>query len=116
MTSITIYKAGDVLLVPFPYTDQSATKHRPAVVLSSETYNHHHPDIILAPITSQITNRPDEVTIADWRTAGLLKPGVVKPILSSFDTRLVRRQLGKLSAKDLKAVRMMFQQILDLNA
>lgn len=115
MPSMTIYKQGDVLLVPFPYTDQSAIKRRPAVVLSSKTYNHLHPDIILAPITSQITNRPDEVSLVDWQTAGLLKPGVVKPILSSFDATLVRRQLGKLSAIDLQAVRAMFAQILDLN-
>ncbi len=95
-----IYKQGDVLLVPYPFTDQSGFKQRPAVVLSGEAYNQAHPDVILAPITSQVTNTPDEVKLMAWQTAGLLKPSVVKPILSSFDIRLVRRRLGALSPTD----------------
>jgi mRNA interferase MazF len=34
MPSTTAYKFGDVVLVPFPFTDQTATKKRPAVVVS----------------------------------------------------------------------------------
>ena len=51
---MTIYNQGDVLLVPYPFTDQSETKQRPAIVLSGAAYNQSHPDVILAPITSQI--------------------------------------------------------------
>lgn len=114
MPSTMSYKQDDILLVPFPFTNQTNSKQRPAVVLSSETYNRVHPDIILAPITSQIFNRPDEVILDQWQGAGLLKPSVVKPILSSFDTNLVRRQLGTLSTPDLEIVRQLFRQILDL--
>ncbi|KAF0239889.1 MAG: plasmid maintenance system antidote [Planctomycetota bacterium] len=35
---------GDVVLVPFPFTDQSAAKKRPAVVISSRSYNNARPD------------------------------------------------------------------------
>ncbi len=30
---------GDVVLVPFPFTDQSAVKRRPAAIVSSGAYN-----------------------------------------------------------------------------
>jgi mRNA interferase MazF len=33
---MTGYNFGDVLLVPFPFTDQTDTKQRPAVVISSD--------------------------------------------------------------------------------
>ena len=35
MPSMTAYNFGDVILVPFPFTDQSQAKQRPAVVVSS---------------------------------------------------------------------------------
>jgi len=111
---MTNFRQGEVLLVPYPFTDQSGSKQRPAIVLSSEVYNQTHPDVILAPITSQVMQAPDEVGLANWQAAGLLKPSVVKPILSSFDIRLVRRKLGTLSTSDLAQVRALFAQILDL--
>lgn len=111
---MTVYKQGDVLLVPFPFTDQSGSKQRPSVVVSSEAYNQTYPDVILAPITSHIKHTLDEVQLMDWQIAGLLKPSVVKPILSSFDARVVRRKLGALSDPDRVQVRALFARILDL--
>ena len=111
---MTIYKQGDVLLVPYPFTDQSGTKQRPAVVLSGAAYNQSHPDLILAPITSQITYTDDEIIVDDWRTAGLLKPSSVKPLLSSFEAGLVKRKLGKLSSADIEQIRALFTRIFEL--
>jgi len=45
---------GDVILVPFPFTDQSTTKQRPAVVISSDRYQRERLDIIILAITSQV--------------------------------------------------------------
>jgi mRNA interferase MazF len=111
---MTTYEPGDVVLVPFLFTDQSGTKQRPAVVISRASYNRAHPDIILAPITTRATPIQDEVVLRDWQEAGLLRPSVVKPLLSSFDARLVRRHLGALSLDDLASVRTMLGRILDL--
>ena len=36
---MTDYKFGDIVLVPFPFTDQTTTKRRPAVIVSSNGYN-----------------------------------------------------------------------------
>jgi mRNA interferase MazF len=45
---------GDIILVPFPSTNQASVKRRPAVVISSDDYNSRKPDIILMAITSQL--------------------------------------------------------------
>jgi mRNA-degrading endonuclease toxin of MazEF toxin-antitoxin module len=51
---MTDYDFGDVVLVPFPFTDQTTTKKRPAVVVSSSVYNRERPDIVLVAVTSQM--------------------------------------------------------------
>ena len=48
---------GDVVLVPFPYTDQTGSKRRPAVVISRRAYNLARPDAVLMSITSQYRTR-----------------------------------------------------------
>ena len=72
--------------------------------------------MILAPITSQVGQAYDEASPQDWQASGLLKPGVVKPLLSSLDVRLIRRKLGTLSALDRREVRALFARVLDLPA
>jgi len=42
---MTNYKFGDVLLLPFPFTNQSTSKQRPAVVVSNDIYNRQKDDI-----------------------------------------------------------------------
>jgi mRNA interferase MazF len=73
------YHFGDVIVVPFPFTDQTATKKRPAVVVSSDAYQRERPDLILMAITSQVRPAPTvgEIAIVRWQTAGLLKPSVI---------------------------------------
>jgi mRNA interferase MazF len=111
---MTTYSQGEIILVPFPYMDFSASKQRPAVVMSSASYNATHPDVILAPITSRRSGTPDEVAVTDWRAAGLIKPSAIKPILASFEIPLVIRKLGTLSDIDRVQVRTLFARVLDL--
>ncbi len=63
-----------------------ASKKRPAVVVSSDSYNVSRPDVILMAITSQIL-RPagaiGEVLLGDWPGAGLPKPSPIKAIVTT---------------------------------
>jgi mRNA interferase MazF len=64
------YKFGDIVLVPFPFTDQTAFKKRPAVVVGSRNYNDIKPDLVMMGIISQLRPQPTlgEVWIAEWHT------------------------------------------------
>ena len=98
---------GDVVLVPFPYTDQTASKRRPAVVISRRAYNLTRPDVVLMSITSQLrpTPRLGDVWLSAWAAAGLLKPSSIKPVISTFEQGLVIRRLGTLGDDDRTALR-----------
>jgi len=53
MPNTTSFDFADIVLVPFPFTHQSTTKKRPAVIVSSSAYHRQRPDLILMAITSQ---------------------------------------------------------------
>jgi mRNA interferase MazF len=96
------YEFGTVVLVPFPFTDQSASKRRPAVIVSNRAYNVARPDVVVMAVTSQVrpTLAVGEVWVSAWQQAGLLKPSAVKPVFATIEQRLVIRQLGALQPAD----------------
>jgi len=114
MPPTTSYEFGDVLLVPFPFSNQTAGKQRPAAVVSSASYNRERLDLILLAITSQI--RPTlgfgEALVAQWKQAGLIKPGLFKPVLTTVERGLVIRKLGRLTTTDQTKLREVLDTIL----
>jgi mRNA interferase MazF len=98
MPTTIVYEFGDVVLVPFPFTDQTASKKRPAIVVSSTAYQRARADVIVMAVTSQLkpSDVPGEVVVTHWQHAGLLKPSVVKPVITTLHKRLIIRKLGRL--------------------
>jgi mRNA interferase MazF len=103
---MTVYNFGDVILVPFPFTDQRHSKQRPAVIVSSLRYHAERPDLILMAITSQVRSPLafGEAPVRDWQAAGLLKPSVIKPVLATLEQPLVRKTLGRFTETDRSAL------------
>ena len=107
---------GDIILVPFPFTDQSSSKKRPAVIISTARYNAERPDFIIMAITSQIREQShfgDAVVVA-WQAAGLLKPSAIKPVVATIEQRLTMKQLGRLEDDDIASLRQVLGDIIDL--
>ncbi len=114
MANPSRFSFGDVVLVPFPFTDQSGTKKRPAVVLSSAGYNTQRRDIVIMAITSQVRTPLGfgEAMVVDWRGAGLLKDSMLKPVLTTIEQSLVLRVMGRLSAADIKTLREILRSVM----
>ncbi len=114
MQNMTTYKFADIVLVPFPFTDQSTTKKRPAVIVSSSEYNDGRSDRIIMAITSRLyqTDKLGEDVLVDWQGAGLLKPSVFKPILTTVEDTIILRKLGQLQEKDRLILNKIIQDIL----
>ncbi len=111
---MTGYEFGDLVLVPFPFTDLTSQKKRPAVVVSSASCHRERPDIIVMAVTSQVKPAETfgETTILRWKEAGLLKPSVIKPILATLEDRLVLRNLGRLQEQDQQSLQKTLQAII----
>lgn len=100
------YQRGDVVLIPFPFTDLSASKTCPAVVVSSSLYQEIRSELLLAYVSSQIGKANEEIdhVLADWSSAGLLKPSFVRPKIAAIEPSLIVHHTGRLSGADMVAV------------
>jgi len=95
------FKPGDVVVVPFPFSDRDAPKRRPALVCSSAAFNGASAHVVLAMITSTSHQKwPGDVAIRDLTSTGLSIPSVVRWKLFTLDAALVLRRAGSLSARD----------------
>ena len=105
MLRTTQYSRGDVILVNFVFTEGTGARRRPAVLLSSETYQAGRQEAIVAAITSN-TERilVGDHPITDWQGAGLLFPSVVTGILRTIKQAAMVRKLGGLSSLDMESV------------
>jgi len=114
MPTTTGYEFGELVLVPFPFSDQHTAKRRPAAVVSSDRYDRERPDLIILAVTSQVraARAVGEVAIAKWKEAGLLKPSVLKPLVATIEKGLVLRKLGRLQEGDRRALRAVLDDIL----
>lgn len=108
------FEFGDVVLVPFPFTNQMTMKQRPAVIVSTHNYARQRPDVIVMAITSQVRGSISfaDTLLRDWQQANLLKLSVVKPVLATLEQSLVIKQLGQLSVSDQMALRITMKEIL----
>jgi mRNA interferase MazF len=106
MPSTTRYRRGDVVLVPFPFTDLSSSKRRPALVISPNVFNDQAEDVVVAAITSQLTNE-NAVSIeqSDCIDGMLPKPSVVKLAkVFTIHSTLVIKKICALRAEKLEKV------------
>jgi mRNA interferase MazF len=99
MPTTTVYKRGSVVLLPFPFSDQSSAKIRPAVVVNPD---YPSDDLLVVAVTSVgDALRPGEFPIQFWREAGLIHPSFAKRAVASVTNNLVKKQLGQLHEPDL---------------
>jgi mRNA interferase MazF len=110
-----MYHRGDVVLLPFPFTDLSATRTRPAVVVSVPEFTQAAGDFMVAMITSVRHTTVYDYELQDWQAARLLRPSWVRAKLATLDPALVRHQPGRLSERDLSEVEQRLRAALGLS-
>ncbi len=102
-----IYKPFDVVVVPFPFTDSSRTKRRPALVLSQKSA---FGDLVEHSVLTMVTSHkndswPLDVFIEHKKSSGLKAPSVVRMKLFTLDNRFILRKIGHLAKSDQNQVK-----------
>lgn len=119
------FRKGDVVLVAFPYTQidgKSATKRRPAVIVSGNRMNNDCEDVLLVPLTTTESGnygKPTTIKIAmdssEGRKAGLRLDSIVEcTVIATMPKTMIVSKLGALSAQFMQKVDDCIKSVLEM--
>lgn len=105
---------GDVVLVPFPFSDAATTKKRPAIVVSTDRFNAGNLDVLVVGVTHSphAVHRPGTVklTEAERKAGGLdadpmmaVSIAVASKLATIAQTRIVTT-LGRLAPETVDRI------------
>ncbi|MEK6936564.1 MAG: type II toxin-antitoxin system PemK/MazF family toxin [Nanoarchaeota archaeon] len=104
----------DILLVPFPFSDQSGKKVRPVVVISNSSFNNNSEDILVLGLTSNISK--DKYTSLINKTdleEGELEMCCIKvENILKLDKTLVIKKIGRINKNKLKETILILSEII----
>jgi mRNA interferase MazF len=99
------FRQGDVIKVPFPYTDRPTRQSRPALVVSTGGIDDLHGLLWVAMITSaQNRGWPGDIPVANLRMAGLPVPSLIRTAKIATIEASDGLKLGRVSASQLGLV------------
>jgi len=106
-----------IVLMPFPYSDLSGSKKRPALVVSSTEFNKSNEDIICCLITSNLEDKQHSITISnkDVESGFLEFESKIKAYrMFTINRRLIYRFLCRLNSQKFKLVLKEIEKIIGL--
>lgn len=106
------YSTHDVVLVRYPFSDLSAFKVRPGIIISAP---HISQDVFIVPLTSKTTNLlPSEFVLENWEQAGLNVASAVKRGIYTIHQNLILKKVGHLTHKDQSILSLFLRNWLNL--
>ncbi|MEK6823508.1 MAG: type II toxin-antitoxin system PemK/MazF family toxin [Nanoarchaeota archaeon] len=97
----------DIILIPFPYTDLSQNKKRPAIILSNNEHNSKNQDLICCAITSNPREYVNSVKFSfkDLDIGNLPFESRAKPNkIFTLNKNLIIKRLAKLNINKSKEI------------
>jgi len=97
------FVAGDVVVVPFPFSNLSKSKRRPALVLADLVGN----DMVLCQITSQSNRDPYAIELSneDFEKGSLKKDSNIRPNrIFTADKKIIIYKVGMINDRTFNEV------------
>ncbi|HKK68639.1 MAG TPA: type II toxin-antitoxin system PemK/MazF family toxin [Bacteroidales bacterium] len=104
------FNFGEIVLLKFPYTDNSKAKKRPALIINDFGDG----DIIVCRITSHIYHTKNDIQIQNWAESGLKLPSVIRiHKIATLDKSIVEHVMGKIDSSIEKQVKQLLSKLTD---
>ncbi len=115
-------RRGEVIIVNYPYTDQTGGKVRPALVVQADVWNERLDNTILASITSSRNQRRGDATqyfidisTTNGQLTGLRFDSIVQcKNLLTYDQSRIQHIIGRLPAAAMAGIDACLKAALDI--
>ena len=110
-----MHEQGEILIVPFPFSDLSSIKRRPVLVLSKKSYNSSSDDIMTCGITSNIKDSKHAILIenSDLEHGQIPIASRIKvDKLFTLDKNIVEKSVGRINKETFDKVKKEFFNLL----
>jgi len=97
----------DLLLVPFPFSDQSGRRVRPVIVISNNKFNEHSEDVLIVGVTSNISKERYTLSLKnnDLEEGKLITPCCIKvENILKIDKELIIKKIGRINKEKLISI------------
>ena len=108
------FNQGDILIVPFPFSDLRGTKQRPVLVISKTEYNDNGDDIITCGLTSNLKDSEYSVLIDNNNLSEgeiPIKSRIKVDKLFTLEKSIVKKKIAKINKEIMEKVK---KEFLDL--
>jgi mRNA interferase MazF len=100
-----MYKRGEIVLVPIPFSDLSSVKRRPVLVISNLYHNNANKDIIVVAITSNLQQDGITIETKDLSVGKLPKTSLIRyDKIYTLEQSMVIKRFGCVSDNVLNRV------------
>ncbi|MEK6968604.1 MAG: type II toxin-antitoxin system PemK/MazF family toxin [Nanoarchaeota archaeon] len=109
------FEQGDIIVLPFPFTDLSSSKQRPAFVVSNRRFNLNSEDVIVCGITSNLNNEKDSLVIdSESLSDGFIpvKSRIKVGKIFTLKQSLVRKKVAQVKKEIILGVKQKLSEIL----
>ncbi|MEK7060320.1 MAG: type II toxin-antitoxin system PemK/MazF family toxin [Patescibacteria group bacterium] len=113
-----MYKLGHIVLTPFPFTDLSTNKVRPALILGTQDRGD---DITVCFISSVLQDKVHKFEVVidekekDFLKTGLKLKSIIKTTkIATLDKAVVLGKIGELDSKNVQKVKKILKAYFEL--
>lgn len=110
-----MFEQGEILIVPFPFTDLSGVKQRPVLVISNNDYNKNTNDIVTCGITSNLKDSDYSVLIdnSDLIEGSIpVKSRIKVDKLFTLEQSIIKKRVGKVDQRIFDKVKNAIMQLI----
>src|SRR3989344_9207522 len=103
-----IFKQKELVLLPYPFSDQVGSKVRPAIIVSNDNFNKRCEDCVIVPLTTIIKNEPFSLILnQDGLESGkLLKQSRIRvDKIFTIKKSLIIMKIGKINDKTIEKIK-----------